>query len=229
VLQQYVAVGRRSCFVRPSRPSSLPAPSLPTRHTFNVERATLSVSTSITQPHSIIAFAQGLNRIAAMFLLILDEETTFWGLVAIVERVMTYEYFVDPLIAARIDMEVVCDLVSIELPALHRHFVSLGFDVSVVCFQWLFSLFVTCLLPTVILRIWDSFLIESCKSAEAGREVRAVLCLRIIQAPIHYTHSFHDKPLCSVSSLSDPLTLVLRLRLSSRATSGGLSLRSRTS
>lgn len=91
-----------------------------------------------------------------------------------------YEYYIDPLLAARIDMEVVQDLVALMMPKLHRHFRSVGFDIGAVCFQWLFSLFVTCLVPTVILRIWDAFLVQSCKSAEAGREVlfRCVISLR---------------------------------------------------
>eukprot|EP00037_Helgoeca_nana_P036473 m.11543 g.11543 ORF g.11543 m.11543 type:complete len:890 (+) comp7427_c0_seq1:66-2735(+) len=147
----------------------------------DVALALKRVLTAFSWHHPKIGYCQGLNRIAAMFLLILDEETTFWGLVGIVERVMTYEYYIDPLLAARIDMEVVQDLVALMMPKLHRHFRSVGFDIGAVCFQWLFSLFVTCLVPTVILRIWDAFLVQSCKSAEAGREVLFRYALGILK------------------------------------------------
>ena len=51
-------------------------------------------------------YCQGLNRIAAFLLLVLDEERAFWGLVGIVERHMGYEYYTDPLIVARADLSI---------------------------------------------------------------------------------------------------------------------------
>lgn len=46
---------------------------------------------------------KGLNRLAAVLLLFLDEEDSFWGLVAIIERLMPDRYYDHTLIAAHAD------------------------------------------------------------------------------------------------------------------------------
>ena len=47
--------------------------------------------------------SQGLNRLAAIALLILDEEDAFWCLVAIVDYILPPEYFSTSLMAAQAD------------------------------------------------------------------------------------------------------------------------------
>lgn len=46
---------------------------------------------------------KGLNRLAAVLLLFLDEEESFWGLVAIIECLMPERYYDHTLIAAHAD------------------------------------------------------------------------------------------------------------------------------
>ncbi|KAL5017300.1 hypothetical protein ScPMuIL_006889 [Solemya velum] len=50
-----------------------------------------------------IGYCQGLNRLAAILLLFLSEEDSFWGLVAIVEHIMPQDYFNKTLLAAQAD------------------------------------------------------------------------------------------------------------------------------
>jgi hypothetical protein len=50
-----------------------------------------------------LVFLQGLNRLAAIALLFLEEEDAFWCLVAIVEYIMPKDYYNKGLIAAHID------------------------------------------------------------------------------------------------------------------------------
>eukprot|EP00041_Stephanoeca_diplocostata_P032998 m.1076837 g.1076837 ORF g.1076837 m.1076837 type:complete len:790 (-) comp24249_c0_seq2:909-3278(-) len=146
-----------------------------------------------------IGYCQGLNRIAAFSLLILDEETTFWTLVGIVEQIMTYEYYTDPLIVARADLDIFKDLLAVELPGLHMHFRDVEFDIGSVSFQWFFSLFVTCLPPAMILRIWDSFLWQGARGATPsecavlGREVLFRYSLGILKMHEALLLSLHDQ------------------------------------
>ena len=46
---------------------------------------------------------QGLNRLAAIALLFLNEEDAFWCLVCIVEYIMPQEYYTTTLMAAQVD------------------------------------------------------------------------------------------------------------------------------
>lgn len=64
----------------------------------------------VNSPYSIdlIFFKfQGLNRLAAIALLFLNEEDAFWCLVAIVDEVLPPDYFSKTLKAAQVDQ--VCD------------------------------------------------------------------------------------------------------------------------
>ena len=59
-------------------------------------------------PHTFpYPHTQGMNRLAAIPLLILpDEETAFWCLVAIIDRIMPESYFGSALLAAQADQRV---------------------------------------------------------------------------------------------------------------------------
>ena len=50
-----------------------------------------------------IGYCQGLNRLAAIALLFLDEEDAFWCMVAIIERIMPEDYYSPTLQAAQSD------------------------------------------------------------------------------------------------------------------------------
>ncbi len=49
------------------------------------------------------SFLQGLNRLAAIALLFLNEEDAFWCLVCIIEFIMPQEYYTTTLLAAQVD------------------------------------------------------------------------------------------------------------------------------
>lgn len=51
----------------------------------------------------VFAQFQGLNRLAAIALLFLNEEDAFWCLVAIVDHILPAEYFSSTLMAAQAD------------------------------------------------------------------------------------------------------------------------------
>ncbi|NWS02676.1 TBD2A protein, partial [Motacilla alba] len=111
-----------------------------------------------------IGYCQGLNRLAAVALLVLeDEESAFWCLVYIVENLMPADYYSDTLITSQVDQRVLKDFLSEKLPRLMAHFEQYRVDVSLITFNWFLVAFVDSLVSDILLRVWDAFLYEGTK------------------------------------------------------------------
>ncbi|NXH41729.1 TBD2A protein, partial [Dicaeum eximium] len=111
-----------------------------------------------------IGYCQGLNRLAAVALLVLeDEESAFWCLVYIVENLMPADYYSDTLITSQVDQRVFKDFLSEKLPRLMAHFEQYRIDVSLITFNWFLVAFVDSLVSDILLRVWDAFLYEGTK------------------------------------------------------------------
>ncbi|NXC70042.1 TBD2A protein, partial [Anhinga anhinga] len=111
-----------------------------------------------------IGYCQGLNRLAAVALLVLeDEESAFWCLVHIVENLMPADYYSDTLITSQVDQRVFKDFLSEKLPRLMAHFEQYRIDVSLITFNWFLVAFVDSLVSDILLRVWDAFLYEGTK------------------------------------------------------------------
>lgn len=107
-----------------------------------------------------VGYCQGMNRLAAMALLVLPEEEAFWCLVAITQCIMPKDYYLKPWLA-QVDCSVLSDLLERRMPKLHRHLVNN--DIQLTLFTWFFTIFVDGFRPELMLRIWDCFLIEGDK------------------------------------------------------------------
>ncbi len=83
-----------------------------------------------------VGYCQGMNMVAAAGLLILDEETTFWLLVAIVEVLLPAGYYSQDLAAAQADQRVLKDIIAERLPRVHAHLTALQIDLELVAFNW---------------------------------------------------------------------------------------------
>ncbi|XP_007461717.1 PREDICTED: TBC1 domain family member 2A isoform X2 [Lipotes vexillifer] len=111
-----------------------------------------------------IGYCQGLNRLAAIALLVLDEEeSAFWCLVAIVETIMPADYYSKTLLASQVDQRVLQDLLSEKLPKLMAHLGQHRVDLSFVTFNWLLVIFADSLISNILLQVWDAFLYEGTK------------------------------------------------------------------
>ncbi|XP_054145958.1 TBC1 domain family member 2A [Melozone crissalis] len=111
-----------------------------------------------------IGYCQGLNRLAAVALLVLeDEESAFWCLVYIVENLMPADYYSETLITSQVDQRVFKDFLSEKLPRLMAHFEQYRIDVSLITFNWFLVAFVDSLVSDILLRVWDAFLYEGTK------------------------------------------------------------------
>ena len=107
-----------------------------------------------------VGYCQGMNRLAAVALLILPEEEAFWCLVAILDHIMPIGYYND-LWLAQVDSTVVMDLVAQKLPELSDHIKINGIELSL--FAWFLTIFVDGTPPALFLRLWDCFLYEGDK------------------------------------------------------------------
>lgn len=110
-----------------------------------------------------IGYCQGLNRLAAIALLYLEQEDAFWCLVTIVEVFMPRDYYTKTLLGSQVDQRVFKDLMSEKLPRLHSHFEHYRVDYSLITFNWFLVVFVDSVVSDVLFKIWDSFLYEGPK------------------------------------------------------------------
>ncbi|XP_074505592.1 TBC1 domain family member 2A isoform X2 [Sebastes fasciatus] len=111
-----------------------------------------------------IGYCQGLNRLAALALLVLQsEEDAFWCLVAVVETMMPQDYYTKNLVASQADQRVLKDFLAEKLPRLAAHFEDHNIDVSLITFNWFLVVFVESLPSDILLPLWDAFLYEGTK------------------------------------------------------------------
>ncbi|EGT56342.1 CBN-TBC-2 protein [Caenorhabditis brenneri] len=113
--------------------------------------------------NSHVGYCQGLNRLAAIALLYLDEQDAFWFLVACVEHLQPEGYYTSSLIGAVADQKVLRDLVAEKLPKLAAHLRSLEVDLSLFALCWFLTCFVDVLPHSIYLTIFDAFLYEGNK------------------------------------------------------------------
>ncbi|XP_052274316.1 TBC1 domain family member 2B-like isoform X2 [Dreissena polymorpha] len=118
---------------------------------------------AFSEYNRLIGYCQGLNRLAAIALLFLNEEDAFWCLVAIVEHILPPEYFSTTLMAAQADQRVLKDLVKDKLPSVHQKLEANQVDLSLFTFNWFLTVFVDNIPTEMFLRIWDTFLYEGSK------------------------------------------------------------------
>ncbi|KHJ93731.1 TBC domain protein [Oesophagostomum dentatum] len=112
---------------------------------------------------TVIGYCQGLNRIAAVALLYLDEEDAFWFLIAFTE-LQPPNYYASNLIGAVADQKVLRDLVTEKLPRLAAHLRQYEVDLSLFALSWFLTCCVDVLPHQIYLPIFDVFLYEGNKS-----------------------------------------------------------------
>ncbi|XP_061690425.1 TBC1 domain family member 2A isoform X2 [Syngnathoides biaculeatus] len=111
-----------------------------------------------------VGYCQGLNRLAAIALLVLQsEEEAFWCVVAVVDAIMPQDYYSKNLLAAQADQYVLKDFLVEKVPRLAAHFDLYGVDVSLVTLNWFLVVFVESLPSDILLPVWDAFLHEGTK------------------------------------------------------------------
>ncbi|XP_053155473.1 TBC1 domain family member 2A isoform X2 [Hemicordylus capensis] len=119
---------------------------------------------AFSRQNPTIGYCQGLNRLAAIALLVLEEEeSAFWCLVHIVENLMPPDYYSNTLIGSQVDQRVFKDFLSEKLPRLTAHLEQHRIDLGLMTFNWFLVVFVDSLVTDILFRVWDAFLYEGTK------------------------------------------------------------------
>ncbi|KAL4858479.1 TBC1 domain family member 2A [Chlorella vulgaris] len=110
--------------------------------------------------NATVGYCQGLNFLAATFLLLLPEEQAFWCLAAMVERVLGSSYFDERMAAPQVDVLVFGHLLQGRFPTLWRHLQELEVDAASVTMHWFLLGFLNSLPLDSVLRVWDLLFFE---------------------------------------------------------------------
>eukprot|EP00111_Clytia_hemisphaerica_P006047 TCONS_00017497-protein len=106
-----------------------------------------------------ISYCQGMNFMVAFGLLYLDEETSFWLLVAVTELFFCKTHYNTYLSGTQANQRVFEAICHQEMPGLMKHLDDLTCELSPVTFNWFMTIFVDSLPIEVVLHVWDVFLV----------------------------------------------------------------------
>ncbi|CUT99243.1 small g protein signaling modulator 3 [Echinococcus multilocularis] len=119
------------------------------------------ILTAFAWLYTDIGYCQGLGVIAANLLLLLEEETAFWMMCAIVDEVLPSSYFsADSLLGVQADQRVLCQLISVFLPRINAILQQHDVDLPLITLGWFLTLFSGVLPMQIVLRVWDLLFYE---------------------------------------------------------------------
>jgi hypothetical protein len=104
-----------------------------------------------------------MNFIAGRLRKFLTEEETFWVFTMIVETYLPFDYFA-MMVGVLIDQKMFMRFVQQEFKLMYRKFESLGFDPSILAFQWFVCIFSYSMPEQTSLQILDYFLLKGTKA-----------------------------------------------------------------
>lgn len=111
----------------------------------------------------VVGYCQGLNFLAAVFLLLYDgdteEEEAFWCFVSLVENILT-GYFDPMMINQQVDGLVFEQLLQQLLPHVASHIEDIGVHVPTAVAGWFLVAFVNSFPIETLLRVWDMIFFE---------------------------------------------------------------------
>jgi hypothetical protein len=147
-----------------------------------------------------VGYCQGMNFIAAMFLMFLSEEESFWLLVVVMneEPYSLRELFGEDMSGAREVLFIAEKLVKQFLPKLYKHMHKEGIHHSMFVTQWLLTVYTSSFPFDLVSRVWDSFLVEGWKVVyrimlALLKHAEGTLLELSFEPILHYLSSFPPK------------------------------------
>lgn len=98
--------------------------------------------------------------IAALLLLLIEEEDAFWLMATIVEDILPASYYSSTLIGIQADQKVLMSLISNYLPDVDAILKEHDIELSLITLHWFLTLFASVLHMKILLRIWDLFFFD---------------------------------------------------------------------
>lgn len=109
-----------------------------------------------------IGYCQGMNFIAGNILKHCNEQQSFWLFVTITENILPLDYYSD-LLGVLIDQKIFEEILTERYPKLVAHMQKLNYQLDMIAFQWLVTLFFNCLQHDVEMFVLTAFLIKGPK------------------------------------------------------------------
>ncbi|CAH1176136.1 unnamed protein product [Phaedon cochleariae] len=110
-----------------------------------------------------VSYCQGLNYIVGLLLLATkDEESSFWLLKILVEKILP-QYYIVTMTGLLTDLDVLDELVHKYEPLVHRHIHNIGMPWAMGTTKWFICLFSEVLPTETVFRIWDCLFYEGSK------------------------------------------------------------------
>ena len=108
-----------------------------------------------------VGYCQGMNFIAGVFLLLMEEEAAFWSLSQVLKLILPEYFEVKGAMKAHlVDQEVLRELAELKTPALVKALDENGCPLHAVASAWFMALFANALPWETCLRVWDVTLFE---------------------------------------------------------------------
>lgn len=109
-----------------------------------------------------VRYCQAMNEIAGTLLLYMDEEESFWALKTLLQDELhnIEGFYTENFPKLKLFEELFINAVKKILPQLYNHFESIGFDLKIVTTKWFLLCFLNSLPFSVVLRVWDRFMLE---------------------------------------------------------------------
>lgn len=104
-----------------------------------------------------IGYCQGTGMVVSSLLLFLDEEDSFWMLVALIEDLLPASYFSHTLLGVQTDQRVLRQLLVQRLPRLDKLLQEHDIELSLITLHWFLTSFSSVLHIRLLLRVWDLF------------------------------------------------------------------------
>eukprot|EP01134_Creolimax_fragrantissima_P006793 CFRG6793T1 len=121
-----------------------------------------------------VGYCQGLNFLAALLLLVTNNEEKSFHILSVVVDEKLAGYYTSSMDGLILDLKVLTAIIAERLPVLSAHFEANDVDLGPLITPWLISVFVLNAPFHTVLRIWDSFLAE-------GVKVLFRVCIAIFQ------------------------------------------------
>lgn len=109
--------------------------------------------------NSEIGYCQGMSQIAALLLMYMNEEDSFWSLSALMssERHAMHGFFINGFPKLRKFSNHHDLIIKKLIPKVYRHFKEVGIDSTLYTLKWYFQCFLDKVPFTLTLRLWDNF------------------------------------------------------------------------
>ena len=109
-----------------------------------------------------VGYNQALAPIAAVLLMRMQEDETFWMLVTICKNYLP-GYYGEKMEALRLDGYIFDALLKVIYPDISKHMNDLNIDPLMYIVEWMACIYARCLPFQTVLRIWDMFFCEGVK------------------------------------------------------------------